>query len=270
MDLFQAFVLAVVQGLTEFLPISSAAHLILVPHLVGWEDQGLAFDLAVHLGSLVAVVVYFREEVRRMFWAWLASLAGGESTADGRLAWMVILATIPAGLAGLLLYGLVSGALRSPLVIAGTTIGFALLMWWADRRGGRFRDELAIGWREALFIGVAQAIALIPGTSRSGITITAGLMLGLTREAAARFSFLMAIPVIALASGFDLIRLARSDGAVDFFVLGFAVAVSAVTAWLAIHWFLRLLARFSLIGFVIYRLLLGLFLLYFFGLRGAG
>lgn len=259
MDIVQIIVLALVQGLTEFLPISSSAHLILVPMLTNWQDQGLAFDVAVHAGTLAAVVFYFRREVSRMFMQWFGSLAG-QHTPDSRLAWAVLIGTIPVGLAGLLFKDVIELHLRSPLVIATTTIVFGLLLWVADRKQHTPKDEYAIGIKLALIIGVAQAVALIPGTSRSGITITAALLLGLSRKASARFSFLLSIPVIVLAGGFeamDYLSVANINDAGDLLI---GAVVSAVSAYLCIHYFLKLLDTISMLPFVIYRLILGVFL----------
>lgn len=264
MDLIQILALALLQGLTEFLPISSSAHLILLPELLGWQDQGLAFDVAVHVGTLLAVVAYFRVELRRMLGDWLGSLAGGGQTADSRLAWAVGFGTIPVGLAGLLFADAIELHLRSPLVIATTTVLFGLLLWWSDRSGARRRDEYSLNWRDVLVIGCAQALALIPGTSRSGITMTAALMLGLSREGAARFSFLLSIPVILLAGGFETHELFQQAGPVDWRALGVGTLVSAVSAYLCIHFFLKLVARIGLTPFVIYRLLLGAYLFWMF------
>jgi len=260
MDLIQIAVLAVMQGLTEFLPISSSAHLILVPVLTGWQDQGLAFDVAVHLGTLVAIVWYFRQELVVMAREWVASLRGGASTPNSRLAWWVLWGTVPAGLVGLAFKDFIETELRSPLVIATTTILFGLLLWWADQRGKRGRDEYSLGWRDVLLIGCAQALALIPGTSRSGITMTAGLALGLTREGAARFSFLLSIPIILLAGGVETLDLVRSERTVEWTALLLGTLFSAVSAYLCVHWFLKLLERMGMLPFVIYRLLLGMFL----------
>ncbi len=260
----QILVLALVQGFTEFLPISSSAHLILVPRLLGWPDQGLAFDVSVHVGTLLAVVLYFRHELGRMLSDWLGSLAGRGLTPDARLAWAVGFGTIPVGLAGLAFKDVIETTLRAPLVIAATTIGFGLLLGWADRAGARRREEKEIGWRDVLFIGLAQAVALIPGTSRSGITMTAGLFAGLTREAAARFSFLLSIPVIVLAGGLKGRDLVLSAVPVDWSAIGLGVLLSAVSAYLCIHFFLRLLNRMGFLPFVLYRLALGGWLLYLF------
>lgn len=264
MELTQLLVLSLVQGLTEFLPISSSAHLILVPVLTVWQDQGLVFDVAVHVGTLLAVVIYFQNDLKHMSLAWLKSFSGSDNGPDSRLAWAVLLGTIPAAFAGLMFGDFVEHYLRSPLVIAGTTIGFGLLLWWADVWGLRRRDEYALGWRDVLVIGCAQALALIPGTSRSGITITAGLLMGLTRKAAARFSFLLSIPVIVLAGGYQLLKLISQPEQADWVVLSTAVSISGLSAYFCIHFFLKLLDRTGMLPFVIYRLALGLFLLIMF------
>lgn len=260
MDILQIIVLALVQGLTEFLPISSSAHLILVPILTGWDDQGLAFDVAVHVGTLTAVVLYFRKEIGVMFLAWMASLKGKHSE-DSRLAWGVLIGTIPVGLVGLLFKDYIADNLRTELVIAVTTIIFGLLLWYADWSGKRDRDEHTLSWKDIIIIGCAQAIALIPGTSRSGITITAGLMLGLTAQAAARFSFLLSIPVIVLAGGVETLGYLEVASADDVNDLVIGALISAVSAYLCIHYFLMLLERVGMTPFVIYRLLLGIILL---------
>ena len=260
MDILQIIVLALVQGLTEFLPISSSAHLILVPYLTDWPDQGLAFDVAVHVGTLTAVVIYFRKEINKMFFAWMASLKGSHSE-DSKLAWAVLIGTIPVGIAGLLFKDIISEHMRTPLVIAATTLIFGFLLWYSDFSGKRQRDEYSLSWRDIIVIGCAQAIALIPGTSRSGITITAGLLLGLTAPAAARFSFLLSIPVIVLAGGvetLDYLKVASIDDMNDLII---GALISAVSAYLCIHFFLKLLERVGMTPFVIYRLILGVVLL---------
>ena len=261
MDNIQALVLALVQGITEFLPISSSAHLILVPHLLGWEDQGLAFDVAVHVGTLSAVVFYFRTELARMTIDWLRSCAGRGMSDDARLAWLVVLATIPVVVAGLLLHALIENQLRSPLVIAATTIGFGLLLWFADRLGRHARTTTSLSVMDAILIGIAQAVALIPGTSRSGITMTAALALGLTRTDAARFSFLLSIPAILMAGAYETWKLLSDTGPVDWGALLLGMLMAAVSAWLCIHFFLRLIERIGMWPFVVYRLLLGAVLL---------
>lgn len=264
MELTHIIWLALVQGLTEFLPVSSSAHLILVPSLFGWEDQGLAFDVAVHLGTLVAVVAYFRRDIVTLFLAWVRSVTHRVMTPEARLAWGVILGTIPAGLVGLTFKDFIEVHLRSPLVIAVTTILFGLLLWLADRRSRLNRDEYSLGWQDFLVIGGAQAMALIPGTSRSGITITAALLLGLTREAAARYSFLLSIPIIVL-SGLGVTKdLVESTAPVDWMTLTLGSTIAAASAFFCIHFFLAFINKMGMTPFVIYRLLLGALLLWIF------
>lgn len=264
MDLFQTLVLGILQGVTEFLPISSAAHLILVPLFAGWSDQGLGFDLAVHLGTLAAVLLYFRHDVGRLAYDGVAAVIQRKAVGQSRLAWAVIIGTIPTGLAGLVLIDLVETTWRSIHVIFVTTIVFGVLLGVADYTGARQRTVESITWRDALLIGCAQAVSLIPGTSRSGATMTAGLFLGLDREAASRFSFLLAIPITALAAGLTMLRLAESDAPVEWgnFVLG--GVISFITALTAIHYFMKLLNRYGMWPYVLYRLLLGLVIYLFF------
>ncbi len=263
MDLIQLIVLALIQGLTEFLPISSSAHLILLPILTGWQDQGLIYDVAVHFGSLFAVMFYFREDIKNLLFAWFSSISGGESSENSRLAWAVIIGTIPAVIFGLLMKDYIETVLRSPLVIAATSIIFGLLLWYADRTASHKRTEKTLNFKDAIYIGLAQAVALIPGTSRSGITMTAGLMLGLTRKAAARFSFLLSIPLILAASGLKTKDLLSEGGPVDWFGLGFVIVLSGISAYLCIHYFLKLIDRVGMMPFVIYRVLLGIFLFWY-------
>ena len=262
--------LAFIQGATEFLPISSSAHLILPSALFGWPDQGLTFDVAVHLGSLLAVLWYFRLQVSELLLAWLGAVSGRRPHSDSsRLAWLLILATIPAGMAGILLEQYVESYARSAFVIGVASIGFGMLLWLADRRAqtaAKPPKELSgIGWRQALIVGLAQALALIPGTSRSGITMTAALYCGLGREAAANLSFLMAIPIIAATGLLRGVELLSADVAtVDLAVLLYATLLSALVAYLCIHFFLRFIAHVGFLPFVIYRVLLGAVLLLFF------
>lgn len=262
MDLLHILALALIQGLTEFLPISSSAHLILLPRLVDWPDQGLAFDVAVHLGTLSAVCIYFRRDLIAMAGAWWQSLYSRHIDENARLAWALILATLPAGLAGLMLNEFAENHLRSMMVIAASTLGFGLLLGWADSRATVERDESSLTWRDVAFIGCAQALALIPGTSRSGITITAGLMLGLKRQAAARFSFLLSIPIIAAAGLLETIKLVKQPVPVDWGAMALGAGVAALSAFLVIHYFLKLISRIRMLSFVIYRLILGAGLLY--------
>ena len=254
--------LALIQGFTEFLPISSSAHLILPSVLLGWEDQGMAFDVAVHLGSLLAVLHYFRQEVVSLTLAWCGSIKNKRHTAESRLAWSIILATVPACIVGLLFGDLIASYLRSGWVIAVTTLVFGLLLWWADSRASLLKDEYQVGWRGAVFLGCAQAVALIPGTSRSGITLTAGLMLGMTRSAAARFSFLMSIPIIFLAGSHQAAGLFNAGSSILWSVMGLGVLVSFISALACIHLFLALINRIGVLPFVLYRLSLGALLIW--------
>jgi len=260
MDFIQILVLALVQGLTEFLPVSSSAHLILVPILTGWEDQGLAFDVAVHVGTLSAVVIYFRKEISKMFISWVASVLGKGLDQDAKLAWAVLLGTIPVGLAGLFFKDFIEVHLRSAYVLATATLVFALLLWFADAKARGERDEYSIRWTDVLFIGLAQALALIPGTSRSGATMTAALFVGLSRQAAARFSFLLSIPVIVLAGGLETIEYLDEASIDDMQPLMLGALLSGVSAYFCIHYFLKLLEKIGMLPFVIYRIILAIFL----------
>lgn len=222
MTYLQSAVLGVVQGATEFLPVSSSGHLVLVPWLFGWPDQGLAFDAAMHVGTLGALLLYFRAELWRMI-----------TGLDRRLAVVLIAATIPGGIAGLLFEKAIDARLRNPIVIASMLIFWGLIMWLADRHAARVPrsvvDPRGIAWGAAMTVGVAQAVALIPGTSRSGITITAGLFGGLSRSAAARFAFLLGIPITGAAGGLKLLSLVRHGADVPLGPLLTGVVVSCAT-----------------------------------------
>lgn len=262
MSFAQVLVLALIQGFTEFLPISSSAHLALLPALTGWTDQGLAFDVAVHVGTLAAVLAYFRREIVVLWHAWWRTLRLRHLDGEGVLAWGVLWGTVPVGLAGLLFAGHVETIARNPLVIAAASIVFGLLLWAADRWGQRERDEYALGWRDIAVVGLAQALALIPGTSRSGVTMTAGRAMGLDRRAAARYSFLLAIPVIVLAGGHQAANLAIAPAAVDWLSLGLGAMLSGIVAYGCIGVFLAWVPRIGMGPFVIYRIVLGLVLVY--------
>jgi len=226
--------------------------------LLDWPDQGLAFDVVVHLGTLTAVCIYFRHDLIGIVRAMLRPSGSHEDRVAARSGWYIALATIPVGLVGLLAKDWVGTAARNPLLIGVTSILFGLLLWWADRVGRRLRPAESVSLGDALLIGVAQAVALIPGVSRSGITMTAGLFLGLTRSGAARFSFLLSIPVIVLSGGLEVVKLARADTtslAILPLLVGFAVA--AVSAYLCITLLLAYLERRGMGLFVAYRLLLG-------------
>ena len=257
MDIFQAFILALVQGLTEFLPISSSAHLILVPVLVGWQDQGLAFDVAVHVGTLTAVLVYLRHEVAAIVPAWLKGWSGLKWDVYGQLGWWIVLATIPLGVLGLLGADYIESNFRSPLVIATATLVFGLALAWADRGAKSKRRTLNdLGWKDALLIGLAQAVALVPGASRSGMTMMGALFLRMTRTEAARFSFLLSIPAIVLPGLLKGAEAVSAEVPVDWTAIGIGVLVSAVTAFLCIKTFMVFVTRVGLMPFVWYRIAL--------------
>jgi len=260
-ELYQVFILAIIQGLTEFLPVSSSAHLILIPKLMQWPDQGLAFDVAIHVGTLVAVITYFRKELKLMIIDWLGYLSGKKATANSRLAWAIGFGTIPVGLAGLLFNNYIANNMRATWIIAASTIAFGVLLAIASLVAKQKRDERHLNWKDVLIIGCAQAVALIPGTSRSGITLTAGLFSGLTRQAAARYSFLLSIPVIILAGGFEMFKLIKSETMIDYQALGFGFVVAMISGYACIGIFLKLLDRFGVMPFVIYRVTLGVILL---------
>ncbi len=274
MDIFQAIFLALLQGLTEFLPISSSAHLILPSKILQWPDQGLAFDVAVHVGTLLAVMIYFRQVVGDMFRGVGQSLVERRWNSDARLASAVVVGVLPACLLGLIFDAFIEEHLRSITVIAATTIGFGILLGFADWRHNRMSRSipsletvepvLKVTLTAALLIGFAQALALIPGTSRSGITITAALLLGFSRDNAARFSFLLSIPLILAAGAMKTCQLMMETAPVDWGVILTGTLVAGVSAYLCIHWFLKLLDRIGMMPFVIYRLLLGGLLLVLF------
>jgi undecaprenyl-diphosphatase len=260
MDLVQIVVLAVVQGITEFLPISSSGHLILVPYLTDWPDQGLDFDVAVHIGTLVAIVAYFRRTLFAMARDFVLSVMQRREVGESRLAWAVLFGTVPVTLVGFFFQDAIETTFRSPFVVAFTAIGYAILLFIADRRPGT-RDERSIGWLDVVAIGCAQALSLVPGTSRSGITMTLGLFRGLSREGAARFSFLLAVPAMTGAGLLRIAEYANHTEPLDTRALVLGLVLSAVTGFACIHYFLKWLTRFGMLPYVLYRLALGALLL---------
>jgi undecaprenyl-diphosphatase len=250
----QTVVLAIVQGLTEFLPISSSGHLVLVPVFFGWTDQGLTFDVAVHFGSLAAVVVYFRHDLKALIIGGSRLLGGNAASPEARMAIYILIGTVPAAIAGLLMAGWIESNLRSPLVIVFTLSGYGILMALADRFGRHQRVIASVGLKDAIIIGVAQALALVPGTSRSGVTITAAMMLGFQRKDAARFSFLLSAPVILLATAYEFSLLFLEGAKIAWAQLAIGALISAVVAYLSIDFFMRFVNAFSLVPFAIYRL----------------
>lgn len=263
MSLLQSIVLAVVQGLTEFLPVSSTAHLILVPWLLGWQDPGLTYDVALHAGTLLALLVYFARDWLRMLRAFFSRRPLHRLPGSRRFFGLIALATLPAALAGYFFESYAESVFRGPLLVAGALMGIALLMWVADRRRRLARTVESINLVDAIVIGLAQAVALVPGTSRAGITITAGLFRNLTRESAARFSFLLATPIIGgatLKKGLEVWQQGFPPGlSPTDFAVGFAVA--ALTGYAAIAFLLRYLQVRTLKIFVAYRLALGVIIL---------
>lgn len=255
-NLFEITVLALVQGVTEFLPISSSAHLILVPLLAGWTDQGLAFDIAVHVGTLLAVCTYFRKDILWLFYGFIRTCQGRPSRFYSPLVWQLAIASLPIALVGYFAHDFVATTLRSPLVIACATIGFGILLYASDfgKHPKSFRE---LRWRDICLIGLAQTLALIPGTSRSGITLTAGLSLGYNRRSAAKFSFLLSIPVILLAGSYEGLKILRSPEAVAWGSLLVGIAISSISAYFCIHAFIRFLTKIGVLPFVIYRFCLG-------------
>ena len=316
LDLAQAIYLALIQGFTEFLPISSSGHLVLVPALLKHEVQSISFDIAVHFGSLIAVIWFFRHQLVAMTADWFRSVAHRKTVGESPLAWAVLWGTVPAGIFGMVLHfvydekfnsaiawiaivSVITGLcllyfiirrnttvvkyllfasvvmaaliavaflyykqLRGPTVIAITTLLFGVLLYVADRLGKRQRDLQGITWKDVLVIGMAQAIAIIPGTSRSGITITLALLIGFKRAAAARFSFLLSIPTILLAAGALVYKFSKSSEQVDWMIIGVGAAVSAISAYLCIYLFLKLIDRIGMLPFVLYRIVLAGVLFY--------
>jgi len=265
MPLYQVIVLAIVQGLTEFLPISSTAHLYLTSWLLGWQTESLTFDIALHIGTLVAVIVYFARD-------WIQIVAQGLGMNVGHdaglklnraMLWLLVIGTIPVGLAGLAFNKMAESTWRNPFVIGGMLIAVGVLMWFGERAGKHQRDLATVNAADAGIIGLAQALAVVPGTSRSGITITAGLFRNLDRETAARFSFLLSTPAIFLAAAKKSYDLYKEGGVPhDMRVpLIVGIGVSAVVGFIVIAFFLRYLRRNTLTPFVYYRIIFGIMVL---------
>ena len=274
MELIQAAVLGVIQGLTEFLPVSSSGHLILVREVFGWQllddtHWNTIFDVSVHAGTFAALLVYFRSDIGRLSSAFfVASRRGDAPVQERRLAWIIVVATIPAALAGVLGEEVVEAHLREgPMIVAGLLIAFGVILWAAEARGRKARGLDELRWSDGILIGLVQALALAPGVSRSGITITMGLARGMRRETAARFSFLLSIPIVGGAAVYGLLSVVRDFGALPegsgpIFAVGFMAA--AVSGYLCIRYFLHYLQTRSLAPFIIYRLLVGVVLLVWF------
>jgi len=271
-ELLKAAFLGLVQGLTEFLPISSSGHLILLRKLLGWqlltsEHLNKVFDVSLHAGTFLALLIYFWHDIVQLLKAFAASLRHGiQGIPERRLAWLILLGGIPAGIAGVLGERVIEEKLGTPTLIAGQLILFALILLAADRWGRKARQLDDVGLADGLSVGIAQALALSPGVSRSGITITTGLFFGLTRETAARFSFLLSIPTVGGTAAYSLLRLVKHPeiipaGSTGLFVVGMLAA--AVSGYVCIRYFLRYLQSGSLMPFVVYRIALGVALLVF-------
>ena len=261
--ILQALIMGLVQGLTEFLPVSSSGHLIILPELLGWDDpfiDSLAFSVMLHIATLAALLGYFRADWLRLVPAGLAALRDRSfrGDPDRRLAWLLALTTIPAMVAGVLLNDPIEGAFREARLVAVTLVVGAAVLWLADRWGAQDRGIGELGFGAALGIGAAQALALVPGLSRSGISISAGLFAGLSREAAARFSFLMATPITALAGAWEVRKLVIGEAGVDVSIAPLVVGMVAalVSGVAAIAILLRFLRTNSLSVFIVYRVAL--------------
>ena len=261
MDWLQILILGLVQGLTEFLPISSSAHLVLPALLSGWPDQGLAFDVGVHFGTLLAVITYFRYSLGQMTNSVLTYPVHRQYTDDIDLVMKLTLATLPVVVIGYASKDFVAENLRSIPIIAASTLIFAFALWYSDRRPGKGEK---LNWSQAFYIGLAQVLALVPGTSRSGITITAALLIGLSRSNAARFSFLLAIPTISGAQLLLSIDLLNAPGQQQWLDLVSGAVIAGAAAYLCIHYFIALVERTGMLPYVIYRLCLGVALLGFY------
>jgi len=262
MDYIQTIVLSLIQGLSEFLPISSSAHLILVPKLTDWPDQGLAFDVVVHMGTLSAIVFYYRAIIKILLRDFFYSVVKVQTIGQSKLAWGVLVGTIPVGLAGLLFKDFIEINLRSIEIIAYSTLFFGILLGfssWLNARQKKTRDEL--NWLGVAFVGLMQALALIPGTSRSGITITAGLLVGLSIKKSTQFAFLLSIPVITLSALLMMLDLYQQPQLVDWPMLIVGFFVAAISSYLTVVFFIKLLDTIGIMPFVIYRIILGVMLL---------
>jgi undecaprenyl-diphosphatase len=269
MGLLEAVVLGLVQGLTEFLPISSTAHLRVVPELFGWPDPGAAYSAVIQLGTVAAVLLYFARDLGRLAVGFFSGLARRSpfGTPEARLAWAVLLGTLPIGVLGLALKKTIETSFRSLYVVASALVALALLLWWAEKTATHRRKLNQLTVKDGVLIGMAQATALIPGASRSGVTLTAGFALGLEREAAARFSFLLSIPSTALAGLWELRDLVHATDRPSNLALAVGTGVSFVSGIAAIAWLLHYLRTRTALIFVWYRIALGLLL---FGLLAAG
>jgi undecaprenyl-diphosphatase len=269
LDFLQAVVLGLIQGLTEFLPISSSAHLRIFPELFGWGDPGAAFTAVIQIGTELAVLIYFRHDIWRIGSAWVRSLFQPEYRGhiDARMGWYVIVGSLPIVLLGVVLKDVIERDLRNLWIIAAMLVLLGLVLGIADRVSSGERDLKHVGMKHAVLLGLAQAAALVPGVSRSGATISMGLFLGLTREAATRFAFLLAIPAVIGAGLFELKDVPSGQNDYGWGATVVATLVSFVVGYAAIAWLLRYVSTRSYLPFVVYRVGLGLLTL---GLLWAG
>jgi len=256
MTTIQIVILAVVQGVTEFLPISSSGHLVLVPRIIGFQDQGIIFDVAVHLGSLVAVCLYFRDDLSFMLKNIPSNFKLNTAEKESRLFSFLLIATLPAAILGFLLSDWIEVNLRDPIVIASSLAFYGILMWVADSMGSKKISLNNMKFSTAIIIGFSQTLALIPGTSRSGITMTAALILGVKRTDAAKFSFLLSVPIIGLASGYKLLMILYNNINVFWSELLLGMTVSAIIAYLSIGFFMGIIRKIGLMPFALYRIAL--------------
>lgn len=266
MNILESAVLGIVQGLTEFLPVSSTAHLRIVPALVGWDDPGTSFTAVVQLGTMLAIVVYFWRELLHITVAWFKGIVDKSvrPSLEYKMGWYLILATVPIGVLGLVFQDQIKTGARNLWVIASTLIALALVLLVAEKVSTRSRGEEQITTKDAVIVGGAQALSLIPGASRSGTTITAGLFRGLTREAAARFSFLLSVPAVVLSGLYELKDLGGKDGP-GLGLTGLAVVFAFVSGLASIAWLMKWLARHSTYVFIYYRIGLGVLLMILLG-----
>lgn len=262
MSSFEAIVLGMVQGLTEFLPISSSGHLRIVPALLGWEDPGTGFTAVIQLGTMAAVLIYFRADLWRIAGAWMGELRTPipRASADARLGWFILLGTIPIGIFGIIFSSQIESGARDLNLIASALILFSFVMLLAERVGTQRRSITGMKWGDGVFIGCAQALALIPGVSRSGATISAGLFRGFDRLSAARYSFLLSVPAVVLSGLFELRKIGEA-GEPPVGATVIATIVAFIAGYISIAWLLKYLTTHSLRVFVVYRIALGILIL---------
>jgi len=258
MDIFQTVILALIQGLTEFLPVSSTAHLVILPKFFDWPDQGLAFDVVIHFATLCAIILYYRTSIVLLSQDFFSSISNRKMQGDSMLAWGVLLGTIPVGLAGLFFNDFVEINLRNFQIVAYATIFFGIVLGLSDYiHRVRAKSREIIKGSDILIVGCFQALALIPGTSRSGITITAALLIGLSRELSIKFAFLLSIPVITLATLYKFFELSSEAQQVDWLILLIGFSIAFLTAYFTIVFFIKLVEKIGFLPFVVYRILLG-------------